>query len=65
MNEPLSLKILMPRLQYEIDRCEYGEVSLTVSVYAGRITKWSVSHTYTSKSLPAVFIDDPHPADNA
>jgi len=49
LNHETTLDALVPLMREEIDRGEYGEVSLTVNLHHGRIVRWNITRSYTSK----------------
>lgn len=49
MSEEITIDSLLPRLKKEVQICDHGEVTLTVAIYRGRIVKWGVTRSYTSK----------------
>ena len=47
--EEITIESMLPRLRDELARCDYGEVTLTMSVHLGKIVRYGIIRSYTSK----------------
>jgi len=61
-SKDITLTSLVPVIAGELDNCQFGEVSLTLTTYRGRIVRVTVTTQYGSKSP---MYSNPHPSDNA
>ena len=62
----ITVASVLSVLQAELAQCEYGEVSLTLTVHGRRIVRWRIARQYGSPpSGRSPVIDQPHPTDNA